>query len=170
MRTINAVTEELREKVCAALPHGCGFNSGCWVAYPCSKGARFKSEYQHLHEDGYYDGWVSVVVYLRTVQVQEFSAHQWQAEGFMEGPRPVIWDKHPGDVECRISYQWDESTRRILRRDPALRDYIGDTVQEAIGGLLTSHSGKIVAGCTFPGIKVHGFHRPPDPGEYWVKA
>lgn len=171
MVTINGVTPELTERVRRALPLGAGFDSGCWAAHPCTKGVRFKSGYHHMNQHGYYDGWVSVVVYLRTVQTGERAADQWQGWEGMQGPRPVLWDKHPWDIECIVTFQWsDADTRRVLSQGDGTREYIAETIHEAVNPLLPSHDGQSIGSRTFPGIKVVGYHRPPRPDEYWVKG
>ena len=95
-----------------ALPTGSGFNSR-WDASMSADGRRatVRSEFQHMNDNGYYDGWVSF-----TVRVH------WTRKGFTAST-PVFHTKNT-------------DTRRILRRDPGLREYIVDTIHDALRGMM----------------------------------
>lgn len=95
------------DAIIKALPSGSGFNSG-WDVYPSDDGRRAVMEggYQYLHPDGYYDGWVLLELFLR-----------WKRDGF----------------SLRIRFRTrDADTRRILRKDPELRDFITEEIQAAM--------------------------------------
>lgn len=94
-----------------ALPVGSGFNSR-WDASLSNDGRRatIRSEYQYMNPEGYYDGWVSF-----TVRVH------WTRKAF---------------TASTVFHTKNTDTRRILRRDPGLREYIADCVHEALKGMM----------------------------------
>jgi len=95
------------EAIVRALPHGSGFNSR-WDASLSSDGRRatVRSEFQHMNDNDYYDGWVSF-----TVRVH------WTRESFTA--RPVFRTTDP-------------DARHILRLDSGLREYIEETIHDAL--------------------------------------
>jgi hypothetical protein len=93
-----------------SLPTGSGFNS-CWEGKMSADGrrARIQGEFQHLSPEGFYDGWVSF-----TVRVH------WTRQAFT----------------ANTVFNDDPDTRRILRRDSGLREYIVDSVHNALRGMM----------------------------------
>lgn len=101
------------------LPTGAGFNRA-WVKLPthpkhrknlaarCVAGdewvATFDGGWQYMNHGGYYDGWAVVVV---TVMIDRPSG------------RVVAWE---------VGFRSDTGTRRVLRRDPGLREYVAEVV------------------------------------------
>lgn len=106
------ISQEYIDSLIARLPRGSGFDSPWEYIRTTGKGGIcLRGGYHYMNPNGYYDGWC--VVNLR-VQYTGGSALL-----------PADW---------RVTLGTDNVSRRVQRRDPGLRDYINDTIHEALRG------------------------------------
>lgn len=115
------MTEEeqaMNVRILALLPHGAGFNID-WRQAPLPRRSpavrrllyrrawyqvyAFVGGFHYMNPRGYYDGWAHPVV-------------------------TIAWGVVPSAVEWAVSWRSDASTRRVLRLDPGLKDYVEDTI------------------------------------------
>ena len=107
------------EAIMEGLPTGSGFNTA-WSGgiLPSRRCAVFLGNFQHLHVDGYYDGWVQISV-------------------------NVSWH-HRDILLYKVKYvRADLNTRTTLKKYPELREYIQETIYDCmkvvIGKLKEQH-------------------------------
>lgn len=113
LRLQEAVLEDIEENF---LPYGSGFDAGCKISLEDSSHNKIviTSSYHKLNEDGYYDGWIDLIVTVTPSLIFDFVL-TIDGEGIDDLDRAYFQDEFGNALGQLVTLYLDDGIMRVRR-------------------------------------------------------